>query len=137
MKSSFGLDQMSNRLVKSLISTIRLPLMTVFNMSLASDSFPKSMKITKVQPLFKSRDCIFYNNYRPISLLPVLSKIIEKIVHQMVVQFFDENNIIAQTQFCFHTKHTKHQLPMSYLGLYRISIMDLRKIIFVCHYSLT
>ena len=41
MKNSFGLDQMSNRLVKSLIYTIRLPLMTVSNMSLASATFPK------------------------------------------------------------------------------------------------
>ena len=49
---------MSNRLVKSLIYTIRLPLMIVFNMSLASATFPKSMKILKVQPLFKSGDHI-------------------------------------------------------------------------------
>ena len=79
--------------------------MIVFNMSLASATFPKSMKISKVQPLFKSGVCMLCNNYRPISLLPVLSKILEKIVHQKVVQFLVENNIIAQTQFGFHSNH--------------------------------
>ena len=58
--------------------------MIVFNMSLASATFPKSMKISKVQPLFKSGDCMLCNNYRPISLLSVLSKILEKNVHQRV-----------------------------------------------------
>ena len=77
-KCSFGLDQMSNRLVKSLIYTIRQPLMIVFNMSLASTTFSKLMKISKVQPLFKSGDHMLCNNYRPISLLLVLSKILEK-----------------------------------------------------------
>ena len=81
MKSSFGLDQMSNILIKSLIYTIRLPLMIVFIMSLASATFPKSMKILKMQPLFKSGDHMLCNNYWPISLVPVLSKILEKNVH--------------------------------------------------------
>ena len=72
LKSSFGLDQMSNTLVKSLIYTIRLPLMIVFNMSLASATFPKYLKITKMQQLFKRGYCMLCNNYRPIPFLPVL-----------------------------------------------------------------
>ena len=118
---------MSNRLVKSLIYTIRLPLMIVFSMSLTSATFPKSIKISKVQPLFKSGDHMLCNNKRPISLLPVLSKILEKIVHQRVVQFLDENNIIAQTQFGFHTKHLTTDAISKFVG----DILNgLRKIIF-------
>ena len=107
---------MSNILVKSLIYTTRLPLMIVFNMSLTSATFPKSMKITKVQPLFKSGDHMLCNIFRPISLLPVLPKILEKIVHQKEVQYLDENNIIAQTQFGFHTKHFTTNAISKFVG---------------------
>ena len=90
--------------------------MIVFNMSLASATFPKSMKISKVQPLFKSGDCMLCNSYRPISLLPVLSKILEKIVHQRVVQFLNESNIIAQTQFGFCTKYLTTDAISKFVG---------------------
>ena len=59
---------------------------------------------------------MLWNNYRPISLLPVLSKILEKIVHQRVVWFLDENNIIAQTQFGFHTKHSTTATISKFVG---------------------
>ena len=90
--------------------------MIVFNMSLASATFPKSMKIMKVHPLFKSGDYMLYNNYRPISLLPVLSKILEKILHQRVVQLLDENTITAQTQFGFHSKHLTTNAISKFVG---------------------
>ena len=77
-KKSCGIDDFSNVLLKRLVNVIKSPLCTVINKSLLSGVFPDAMKIAKVIPLFKGGDIVVPDNYRPISLLPVLPKILEK-----------------------------------------------------------
>ena len=73
--------------------------------------FPESIKVAKVVPTFKSGSSQDINNYRPISLLSVFSKIIEKIVHQGVHPFLQENYIIYKSQYGFQkNKSTIHSL---------------------------
>ena len=105
-KSSYGFDGLSNKMLKQLVTSIRGPLSYICNLSFRTSVFPDRMKIAKVIPLFKGGDKTLCENYRPISLLPVLSKIIEKIVYVRVVNHLEENNILYSKQFGFRRDHS-------------------------------
>ena len=77
-KVSFGHDCISTKLLKATINEINGPLTHIINKSFETGIVPKDMKIAKVIPIYKSSDQTLIKNYRPISLLPVFSKIIEK-----------------------------------------------------------
>jgi hypothetical protein len=87
-KKSFGHDNISATLIKDIKNEIALPLTILFNKSLNTGSVPDLMKLAKVIPIYKSKDKEILNNYRPISLLPTTSKILEKIVHKRLYNFF-------------------------------------------------
>ena len=70
--------QLSNKLIKYIKSEISKPLTLIINQSLTTGIFPSSLKIAKIKPLHKRCDFDVLNNYRPISLLPTMSKIFEK-----------------------------------------------------------
>ena len=80
-KRSSGYDEISNMLLKQLISVINLPLCIVINKSLFNGEFPDLMKLAKVIPLHKGGLKNIPDNYRPISLLPMLSKVLERVVY--------------------------------------------------------
>ena len=71
-KTSYGVDYVSNSLLKNLVNVLKLPLCVLFNKSLDSGLFPDMMKLAKVLPLFKNGVSNVCDNYRPISLLPVI-----------------------------------------------------------------
>ena len=60
--------------------------------SIESGHVPDTMKLAKVIPIYKSKDKQMLNNYRPISLLPIFSKIIEKVIYQRLFNFLNSNN---------------------------------------------
>ena len=68
--------------------------------------FPDELKIAKVIPLFKKDDPKLLNNYRPISLLPTISKVIEKIIFTQLSTYFNENKLIFDNQYGFRPKHS-------------------------------
>ena len=105
-KKSHGYDKISNCLLKELHLVITNPLNIVFNKSLEEGVFPISMKDADTVPLFKSKcrqDC---NNYRPISLLITLSKILKKIVYMRTIAFLDKHNILFNSQYGFRKRHS-------------------------------
>ena len=65
-------------IIKSTFSSVVQPFLYICNLSFQSGIFPDKIKIAKVIPLFKSGDDSTFNNYRPVSLLPQFSKILEK-----------------------------------------------------------
>ena len=81
MKTSSEHDNISNSLLKSFLPAVLEPLEIIFNKSLTEGFFPSTMKKADVIPLFKSKDHDESNNYRPISLLLTISKILEKIIY--------------------------------------------------------
>ena len=110
-KKSSGNDGIDNCLLKSIILYIASPLAHIFNLSLSTGSVPNSIKIAKVIPIFKKGDALETNNYRPISLLPSLSKVLEKLIFTRVTNFLCTNNIICENQFGFRAKHnTTHAI---------------------------
>ena len=84
-KLSSGHDNINNVLLKQLGESVLKPMTICVNRSLTEGLFPQAMKLTDVYPLFKSKDKGETNNYRPISLLLTLSKLLEKIVYGVSV----------------------------------------------------
>ena len=81
----------------------------LFNNCLRLGIFPNELKIAKVTPLFKSGNINDMSNYRPISILPVLSKILEKIIYKRLADFFTVKNVLNEAQFGFRQSHSTIQ----------------------------
>ena len=81
-KTSRGYDNISNILLKKLCTTITLPLSLIFNLSISNGVFPSKMKLSETTPLYKGKETYYTTNYRPISLLLTISKLLEKIVYK-------------------------------------------------------
>ena len=105
-KTSQGHDQISCKLMKDTIAHIALPLSHIINQSLSTGTVPKQMKIAKVIPIFKSGDKYTFNNYRPISILPAFSKILEQIMATKLLRYFDKYNLVYKHQYGFRPKHS-------------------------------
>ena len=88
VKKSFGYDLISNKIVQVTHETISSYLEVLFHKCLKEGVFPDSFKIAQVIPLFKGGDRQDLNCYRPISLLPTISKIFERILATRVINFF-------------------------------------------------
>jgi hypothetical protein len=87
------------------------PLSHIFTLSFSCGIFPRERKLAKIIPIFKGDDANNVNNYRPISLLPIFSKIIEKIVAKRLGSFLEMNDILSNAQFGFRKQHNT-QLPI-------------------------
>ena len=79
------------------------------NESLKSGIFPSELKLARVVPIFQPGDPSLLTNYRPISVLSFFSKILEKIVYNVVFDFLCENEILYDYQFGFRSKHSTQQ----------------------------
>ena len=105
-KNSHGYDEISNIMLKNIANEIAQPLMILINQSLEDGKFPSAMKLAEVVPLFKSKDRSDESNYRPISLLTTMSKIMEKVVYKRVYDFLTNTSQLSNTQFGFRAKHS-------------------------------
>ena len=99
------------KLLKIVADIIVIPLCRIINASFSSGIFPEVLKIQKIIPLHKGGSTEELNNFRPISLLSIFDKIIEKIMHIRLYAFLDEHNILYKNQFGFRKKSsTAHSL---------------------------
>ena len=73
---------------------------------LNSGQFPLELKISRVKPLFKNGDPALFTNYRPISLLPSMSKIFEYVIFHQLLDYMSINNLVTNEQFGFRTGHS-------------------------------
>ena len=105
-KNSSGCDEISNNLLKKLCPVLLTPLEKIFNKSLNEGVFPELMKLADISPLFKSKLDNEANNYRPISLLMTISKVLEKIVYQRTYGFMESTGQIYNSQYGFRSQHS-------------------------------
>lgn len=103
---SSGTDGICNTTLKAIANEIAGPLAHCINLSLSWGSVPKQAKIAKITPIHKSGDNNDLNNYRPISILPSLSKIYEKIVHTRLYKYIEKYNILDTSQYGFRKNRT-------------------------------
>ena len=104
-KTSSGPDSISSKLLKAMIPYIISPVCHLFNLSLKTGYIPIQLKTAKIIPIYKCEDSDLFTNYRPISLLSSLSKLLEKIVASQVMGFLYKKNILYSHQYGFRRGH--------------------------------
>ena len=105
-KTSYGHDNISTKILKSISHIIIDPLTLIINQSLTTGIFPCDLKIARVIPLFKKDDEHILDNYRPISLLTSISKVFEKIAFKQLYNYFHSNKLFYSHQYGFRTLHS-------------------------------
>ena len=85
-------------------------LSTLFNVCLTEGVFPDDWKLADVYPVFKSGDSRLLTNYRPISVLSILAKVFESLVHQQIYSYFSINNLLSPAQSGFRSGHSTQDL---------------------------
>ena len=103
-KTSTGPDDLSSKLIKPAALAIVSPLTKLINRCFETGYFPESMKIAKVLPIFKTGDINNFENNRPISLLPVISKVIERAIYNRMVSYIHPFNLLNSNQIGFRQK---------------------------------
>jgi len=108
---SVGPNSLPPKIIKQISSLISKPLADIFNKSFISGVFPDLFKISKINPTHKKDSKLIISNYRPISLLSNLNKIIEKLMFKRLYSFLEQHKCIYDLQFGFRENHsTNHAL---------------------------
>ena len=114
-KKAAGLDDIPQRLLKDSAAIITKPLTVIFNASLRQSKVSDAWKAARVIPLFKKgkRECM--DNYRLISILPTVSKLLERAVHVQLYGYLREQNILSPYQCSFRKQHSTKFAALSLL----------------------
>jgi len=106
-----GIDNINCNIIIDVYDIIKAPLYFIFKSSLKKGIFPDLLKIAKVTPIFKVGDPSDVGNYRPISVLPVFSKLLERIMYNRIYEFLNKNNLLFSNQFGFQKNtSTEHAI---------------------------
>ena len=93
-------------IIKTIIDEIVTPFTYICNQSFLSGTFPNKMKLAKVLPLYKNGNHNVFINYRPVSLLPQFSKILEKLFSGKLDVFIEKENILNESQYGFRSNRS-------------------------------
>jgi hypothetical protein len=103
---STGLDEIQARFIKDGGNVIKVPITAIINQSITTGVVPQSMKYARVKPLFKKNSPLEVGNYRPISILSIVSKILERSMYKQLVEFLQENKMLYHLQSDFRQKYS-------------------------------
>ena len=109
-----GIDDLSGIFLKDGASLLATSITQLCDLSISSGRFPDACKIAKFKPLFKKGFKTDPRNYRPISLLPLLLKVLERIVYKQIKEFLDKHKIFYKFQSGFRKNHST-DFCLSYL----------------------
>ena len=104
--SSCGYDGIHAKIIKKTFELYMEPLKHVLNLSITQGFFPNEMKIARVIPLFKGGDSTKFSNYRPVSILPIFSKLLERLMYNRILKFINKHNILYKYQFGFRANYS-------------------------------
>jgi hypothetical protein len=128
-KRSHGHDLLTNAILKKMSYVFLRPLTFVINESIRQNKFPTIWKTTRVIPLYKSGDQSEILNYRPISLSPVGSKILEKVVNAQVIGYLKERNLLPDTQYGFRKKSRTTHLVLKLIKIIEEALASGKKVL--------
>ena len=83
---------------------LKIPITYIVNLSISTATVPDDMKVARVKPLHKKNSTLEAGSYRPVSILSVVSKILEKAIHSQLVKFLEQNNILFDFQSGFRSR---------------------------------
>ena len=109
-----GLDDLNGKFLKDGANALSFPIAQLCNLSINLSIFPNCCKIAKLKPLFKKGLRTDPKNYRPISLLPLVSKVIEKVIHNQTQEFLTQKKLLYSLQSGFCKSHSTDSC-LSYL----------------------
>ena len=110
-----GIDNLSGCFLKDGAKVLSKPISDLCNLSITSEKFPDPCKVAKLKPLYKKGSVTEPCNYRPISLLPLISKVIEKVIHDQTSTFLNSKNLLYTYQSGFRKKYSA-DFFLSYLN---------------------
>jgi hypothetical protein len=135
--NAVGQDGLSSKIIKLVANEISPSLTNIINKSLSQGQVPDGMKIAKVVPVYKSGDNQNVSNYRPISVLPCFSKILEKIVYTRFHNFLEKNGVLTEHQYGFRSGRSTEDATLKFSqdviqafeqNLYTVAVfIDLKK----------
>ena len=105
-KKSLSHDGLSTKLLKFIKHATSNVITLIVNQSLNTGIFPDKLKCAKVIPIYKKGDDTKLDNYRPISILPAISKIFERVIFDQLYDHFHQNNLFFSSQYGFKKKHS-------------------------------
>ena len=105
-KKATGLDMIPSKLLKMAASIVAPSLTAIFTKSILTGIYPTEWKTARVTPVFKKGVKSDLNNYRPISVIPVVSKVFEKIVYDQLYQYLNDNKLLSSCQSGFRSLHS-------------------------------
>ena len=111
-KKSAWHDLISTNLLKEISPLIAEPLSLIINQALSTGIFPSKLKIAKVIPLHNKTETDLLDNYRPISLLPSISKVFERIVYNQQYRYLTTNGILFKSQYGFRKSYSTETAAM-------------------------
>jgi len=103
---STGLDGIPARFVKDGASVLKIPVTFIVNMSIDSGVVPDDMKAARVTPIYKKSSPLEVGNYRPVSILSVISKILERSIYNQLSEFLTVNSLLYEFQSGFRSKYS-------------------------------
>ena len=112
MKTSFGFgsDGIVSHFIKIAFPVNSHSLSRIYNLSIESGTPPDTWKIARVAPIFKSGSTEDRSNYRPISVLPEVSRLFEKLIYDQLYEYLDSNKHLFIDQYCFRNLHSGSSL---------------------------
>ena len=105
-KTSFGFDNLSLKIIKTIKGDLLSPLTIIINQMLNTGIFPEKLKIAKIKPMLKKGENTCFTNYRPISLLPAILKIFERVIYNQLTKYFQNNKLFFSSQYGFRKEHS-------------------------------
>ena len=127
--ASAGYEEIPMLVIKQCTGYILKPLGRIFNVSFQSGIFPDQMKRAKIKPLFKKGDKQNMQNYRPISVLSVFSKILEKLIYNRLLSFLKQHHILTKAQHDFRENKSTETASQSFIESVQEALDNRRKVI--------
>lgn len=111
-KAAPGIDNIPVSVLQHNCLFIARPFTHIVNLSFANGIFPDHLKLARVTPVFKTDDPMSISNYRPISVLNAVSKILERLMHTKLSQFLDKHKLLTDNQFGFRKKYSTYMASL-------------------------
>ena len=105
-KPSCGVDRVSNKLLKLTSGYLAKPLTMIINQSFETGIFPNRLKLARVLPIYKKNEEFLLENYRPVSVLPSISKVFERIMYNQLYDYFTDQKLFFNSQYGFRSNHS-------------------------------
>ena len=127
-KNSHGYDEISIKILKTSAPFILSPLTYIFNKIISKGIFPERLKFSEIIPVHKKGNESDFSNYRPISILPSFSKIIEKMLYNRLYHYFTQHKLFAKEQHGFRQNNSTDTAAFSLLNTI-FSSLEQKKIV--------